>query len=103
MKPSSSPRTTSRPRPTDAARAPNRPSSGAPALSAGGGPTSPPVAEVCPNCGSVHLIRDEIRGEIVCADCGAWVSSELMGPDGAGEGADGDFRCSECRFVGEGP
>ena len=40
---------------------------------------------------------------IVCADCGAWVASELIGPDGAGECEDGGFRCTECRFAGENP
>jgi hypothetical protein len=39
---------------------------------------------------------------IVCEECGASVSSELVGPDGAGECDDGGFRCSECRFSGEG-
>ena len=29
---------------------------------------------------------------IVCVECGAWVSSELIGPDGAGECEGGDFR-----------
>jgi len=34
----------------------------------------------------------------VCEGCGASVSSELIGPDGAGETADGGFNCSSCRF-----
>jgi len=38
-----------------------------------------------------------------CEECGAWVSSELIGPDGAGEANDGGFRCTECRFAGEKP
>jgi hypothetical protein len=38
---------------------------------------------------------------IVCEECGAWVSPELVGPDGAGESDDGGFRCAECRFAGE--
>lgn len=38
---------------------------------------------------------------IACEECGAWVSSELIGPVGAGESEDGGFRCSECRFEGE--
>jgi hypothetical protein len=38
---------------------------------------------------------------MACDDCGAWVSSELLGPDGAGECDDGGFRCTECRFVDE--
>jgi hypothetical protein len=36
-----------------------------------------------------------------CEECGAWVSSELIGPDGAGENPDGGFYCSECRFADE--
>jgi len=36
---------------------------------------------------------------MVCEECGAWVSSELIGPDGAGENADGGFCCSECRWA----
>lgn len=35
---------------------------------------------------------------MACEDCGAWVSSELIGPDGAGECEDGGFRCTSCRF-----
>jgi len=38
---------------------------------------------------------------MVCEDCGAWVSSELFGPEGAGECDDGGFRCTECRFADE--
>jgi hypothetical protein len=34
-----------------------------------------------------------------CEECGAWVSSELIGPDGAGETRDGGFCCSECRWA----
>jgi hypothetical protein len=33
-----------------------------------------------------------------CEDCGAWVSSELIGPEGAGENPDGGFCCTSCRF-----
>jgi len=40
---------------------------------------------------------------IACEECGAWVSSELIGPEGAGECDDGGFRCSECRFADEEP
>jgi hypothetical protein len=32
-----------------------------------------------------------------------WVSSELIGPDGAGEGDDGGFYCTSCRFGDEEP
>lgn len=38
---------------------------------------------------------------MVCEECGAWVSSELFGPDGAGEGDDGGFYCTSCRFGDE--
>ena len=38
-----------------------------------------------------------------CEDCRAWVSSELIGPEGAGECDDGGFRCTECRFADEEP
>ena len=34
-------------------------------------------------------------------ECGAWVSSELIGPDGAGEAEDGGFYCTSCRFRDE--
>jgi hypothetical protein len=34
----------------------------------------------------------------VCEECGAWVSSELIDPDGAGECEDGGFYCTSCRF-----
>jgi hypothetical protein len=45
--------------------------------------------------------RDPITW-ITCEKCGAWVSRELVGPDGA-EVQDGGFRCSECRFASEEP
>jgi len=35
---------------------------------------------------------------MVCEECGAWVSSELIGPDGAGGSDDGGFYCTSCRF-----
>jgi hypothetical protein len=38
---------------------------------------------------------------MACEDCGAWVSSELFGPDAAGGGEDGGFRCTECRFAAD--
>jgi hypothetical protein len=37
---------------------------------------------------------------MVCEECGASVATELTGPDGAGELADGGFYCVSCR-VGE--
>jgi hypothetical protein len=36
-----------------------------------------------------------------CDECGAWVSSELISPDGAGDCDDGGFRCTGCRFADE--
>lgn len=39
---------------------------------------------------------------LACEECGAWVSSELIGPDRAGETAEGAFRCTDCRFAHEG-
>jgi hypothetical protein len=33
-----------------------------------------------------------------CEQCGTWVSSELIGADGAGESEDGGFYCTSCRF-----
>jgi hypothetical protein len=42
--------------------------------------------------------RDEPVYWTACEECGAWVSSELNGPDGAGEGEDGGFYCTSCRF-----
>lgn len=46
--------------------------------------------------------RDTINW-MVCEQCGAWVSTELIGPDGAGETDDGGFYCTECRFAAEEP
>ncbi len=42
--------------------------------------------------------RDEPIYWTACENCGAWVSSELFGPEGAGECDDGGFRCTSCRF-----
>ena len=36
---------------------------------------------------------------MACEECNVCVSSELFGPDGAGECSDGAFRCMECRFA----
>jgi hypothetical protein len=35
---------------------------------------------------------------MTCDGCGASVSTELIGPDGAGWTDDGGFECSSCRF-----
>ncbi len=45
------------------------------------GAPSAPSSDSCPNCGSSHLIRDEIRGEIVCADCGLVVDQSALVSD----------------------
>src|ERR1039458_7893237 len=52
---------------------------------------------------SIEQLRnvDETLHWMVCEECGAWVSSELIGPNGAGESDDGGFRCTECRFDDE--
>lgn len=39
---------------------------------------------------------------MTCEQCGAWVSSELFGPDGAGCNEEDAFLCAECRFADEG-
>jgi transcription initiation factor TFIIB len=38
---------------------------------------------VCPDCSSQSIVRDETRGEIICADCGIVLSSNLidLGPE----------------------
>jgi hypothetical protein len=41
---------------------------------------------------------DETLYWMVCENCGTWVSTELIGPDGAGETDDGSFCCTSCRF-----
>ena len=42
--------------------------------------------------------RNESVYSMACEECGAWASSELIGPDGAGETDDGGFYCTSCRF-----
>jgi hypothetical protein len=41
---------------------------------------------------------DEPAYWMACEQCGTWVSSELIGPDGAGKAANGGFYCTSCRF-----
>ena len=55
---------------------------------------------------SIEQMVTTPRGEepiywAACEQCGAWVSSELIGPDGAGESDDDGFYCAECRFMEE--
>jgi hypothetical protein len=38
---------------------------------------------------------------IACEGCGAWVDSDLVGPDGAGVDGDGGFYCASCRWDGD--
>ena len=33
----------------------------------------------CPECGSVHLNRDNYRAELICNDCGLVIEEDLMG------------------------
>jgi hypothetical protein len=41
-------------------------------------------------------------GWVACDSCGAWVGTELIGPDGAGYTADDAFNCSSCRWGEDG-
>lgn len=38
---------------------------------------------------------------MACEGCGAWVDTDLIGPDGAGIVGDGGFYCSSCRWDGD--
>ncbi|MFI5415658.1 MAG: TFIIB-type zinc ribbon-containing protein, partial [Candidatus Lutacidiplasmatales archaeon] len=40
-----------------------------------------PPQDACPECGSSHLTRDDMRGEIVCADCGLVVDASALVSD----------------------
>lgn len=62
------------------------------------------IAELLRNIESMctRPLREPITWS-TCEGCGASVSSELIGPDGAGDCADGGFYCSECRFADEEP
>ncbi len=89
MKPNSPTPKSSRPR-AGAPKAPARSVARLSALEPASGVPSPPVAESCPNCGSTHLIRDEIRGEIVCADCGLVVDQSALVSDRGQRGSKED-------------
>ena len=49
-------------------------------------------SNICPECGSKHLVRDYERGELVCEDCGMVLDDQFIdqGPDyrvfGSGDG-----------------
>src|SRR5579863_3076075 len=49
-----------------------------------------PDTTTCPNCGSTHLTRDEVRGEIVCADCGLVVDQSALVSDRGQRGSKED-------------
>jgi transcription initiation factor TFIIB len=59
-------------------------------ISAAVPPATPPDSDLCPNCGSSHLIRDDIRGEIVCADCGLVVDASALVSDRGQRGSKED-------------
>jgi len=82
MTPSSRASVASRPRPTS--------KSTVPAVGESVAPVTSPPSEACPNCGSSHLIRDEIRGEIVCADCGLVVDQSALVSDRGQRGSKED-------------
>ncbi len=65
------------------------------------GVPAPPSSDICPNCGSSHLIRDEIRGEIVCADCGLVVDQSALVSDRGQRGSKEDTG-REARGLGTG-
>ncbi len=52
--------------------------------------TTSPAEDVCPECGSTHLTRDDMRGEIVCADCGLVVDASALVSDRGQRGSKED-------------
>lgn len=50
--------------------------------------------DVCPECGSSHLVRDYVRGELVCESCGLVVSDNYIdkGPEWTGSGIEAAAR-----------
>ena len=61
-----------------------------------GAPDAGPILQ-----GASHHPGPPLLYQMACEQCGAWASSELIGPDGAGEGDDGGFYCTSCRFGDE--
>ncbi len=51
---------------------------------------SPHDEDACPECRSSHLVRDYVRGELVCESCGLVVRDTLIdpGPEWSGSGED---------------
>lgn len=71
-------------------------------LSPAGHVEPPEVPDAGPSLqGASHDTGPHPIYRMVCEGCGAVVSSELIGPDGAGEGDDGGFYCTSCRFDGD--
>lgn len=55
--------------------------------------SAPAPSDSCSSCGSSHLTRDEVRGELVCADCGLVLdASTLVSDRGPGLGRDSTGR-----------
>lgn len=54
----------------------------------------PAFEDVCPECGSHHLVRDYVRGELVCEGCGLVVRENQIdkGPEWTGSAEDGPSR-----------
>lgn len=48
--------------------------------------------------GLMHEPLTSRPGWVVCESCGAWVGTELIGPNGAGYTLHGAFNCSDCRW-----
>src|ERR1700686_3764531 len=75
----------------NAPRNPTRPGRNAPAsVAVPPAVPAPPRADICPECGSSHLTRDDIRGEIVCADCGLVVDASALVSDRGQRGSKED-------------
>ena len=59
-------------------------------MSSGSRPVFLTEPRACPECGSRHIVRDEVRGERVCADCGLVLSESAIdeGPEWAAYSAE---------------
>jgi transcription initiation factor TFIIB len=60
------------------------------------GPSEAGSSEGCPSCGSLHLTRDDVRGEVLCADCGLVLDESALvsdrGPPPSKEGTGREAR-----------